>query len=68
MKNKTTSAELLLNENGFYDIVIRTGDTSEKIYTEVSRDREIVEKLTSFINKGEISDIHLLEILEDIIG
>lgn len=68
MINTVRTAKIKDDKNGYYSIIISDGEGKSFEYSNVTRDLCSLETLARIINAGEVSRIHIEEILEDIIG
>ena len=68
MKNKVMQAEIRLCEDGFYGVEIRDNKGEIWVYDSVTKRREALETLVRHVNEGDVSEAHLYDIIEDIIG
>ena len=48
-----------------YSLSVRSRDGAEKIYNDLTRDRERIEQLAAKINKGQVSSLHIDDIVDD---
>lgn len=64
----TMRAEIKESDNGIYGIVIRREGGCERLYEAITKDLSSLERLARLINDGDVSETHIVEILEDIIG
>lgn len=64
----TMTAEIMISKNGFFGIAIRTNNIGVRMYEDVTRDIASLEKLAKLINAGQVSQIHIDELIDDIIG
>ncbi len=62
------AAEIEAYDNGFYGILIRFSSGHERKYEDVTTDLALLEKLVGLINEGQVSALHVDELIEDIIG
>lgn len=60
----SVSARLIVSEDGSFGISAEL-DGEILYYRELSRERERVERLVQLINGGEVSRLHIDEIIED---
>lgn len=58
------SAKLTVCEDGSFGIVVESVD-KKTFYCGLSRDRNKVEQLVRLINDGEVSRLHIDDIIED---
>ena len=68
MTNTVCFAKIKAEKNGFYSMIVSNEEGESREYCEVTRDPAPLEALSRLINAGEVSRIHIEEILEDIIG
>ncbi len=68
MINTVYAAKIKAEENGFYSIIISCSKGNTIEYSDVTQNLAQLEALARLINAGEVSRIHIEEILEDIIG
>lgn len=63
----SVSAKLIVCEDGSFGIVVEV-DGEVSYYRSLSLERERVERLVRLINDGEVSRLHIAEIIEDFLG
>lgn len=68
MKTSYVKAETLISCNGILSLRIRDGEGREKIYRDITRDTEALKGFVHAINCGEVSDVHIDELVEDFLG
>ena len=61
-------AEVLVSYRGILSLKIIDGEGREKIYRDVSRDIEALNRFADAINHGGVSPIHIDELVEDFLG
>ena len=63
----SVSAKLIACEDGSFGIVAEV-DGEVSYYRSLSLERKRVERLVRLINDGEVSRLHIAEIIEDFLG
>ena len=63
----SVSAKLIVCEDGSFGIVAEV-DGEVSYYRSLGLERERVERLVRLINDGEVSRLHIAEIIEDFLG
>lgn len=61
-------AEVLISCDGILSLKMYDGEGRERIYRDVTRDIEALEGFVCAINRGEVSPIHIDELVEDFLG
>lgn len=64
---KALCAAIIFEQSGFYTLEV-TYKGEVRRFPEITREEAKLSKLASMINKGEVSPIHIEEIIEDVIG
>ena len=50
---------------GWYSLRVLIGKREERLYSDLTRDLDLLEDLADRINRGRVSPIHIEDILED---
>ena len=61
-------AEVSASYNGILSLKIIDGEGRERIYRDVTRDIEALNRFADAINRGEVSPVHIDELVEDFLG
>ncbi len=68
MFNKRLSAKIKISENKMYSVELSNGNRKTAVYEELSSNEEAIRRFVDAINRGDVSPIHIDEMIEDIIG
>ena len=68
MTTSYIKAETLLSCDDALSLKIYDGEGRERIYRDITRDIEALEGFVHAINRGEVSPIHIDELVEDFLG
>ena len=68
MTTSYIKAEILISCDGILSLKVYDGEGREKIYRDVAGDLESLQGFVSAINRGEVSPIHIDELVEDFLG
>ena len=68
MMSVYVSCLVMSGREGWYSLLVRFGKNEEKIYLDLTKDRDALADLACRINRGRVSTIHVEDILEDFLG
>jgi hypothetical protein len=51
--------------NGWYSLIVNCGDNDERVFHQLTRDFEKISKFSEDINNGDVSALHIDDIIED---
>lgn len=68
MLTKSLIAKIKISENRMYSVVVSDEDGKTTVYKELSSDEEAIRRFVDAINRGDVSQVHIDEMIEDIIG
>lgn len=68
MLTKSLIAKIKISENKMYSVVVSDKDGKTTVYKELSSDEKAVRRFVDAINRGDVSPIHIDDMIEDIIG
>ncbi len=65
-KSKTTSG-IQKGRNGFFSLTVTTQDGKTTVYRDLTKQPEGLRQLSDAINAGDVAEIHLEDLLEDLL-
>ncbi len=68
MLTKSLSAKIKISENKMYSVEVSDKNGKTTVYKEISSDEKAIRCFVDAINRGDVSPIHIDELIEDILG
>ena len=68
MTTSYIKAEILISCDGILSLKIYDGEGREKVYPDITCDVEALKDFAGAINRGDVSPIHIDELVEDFLG
>lgn len=68
MLTKSLSAKIKISKNGMYSVEVSDENGKMTAYKEISSDKKVIQRFVDAINRGDVSPLHINEMIEDIIG
>lgn len=68
MLTKSLSAKIKISKNRMYSVEVSDEAGKTTVYKEISSDKKIIQRFVDAINRGDVSPLHINEMIEDIIG
>ncbi len=68
MLTKSSSAKIKISKNKMYSVEVSDKNGKTTVYKELSSDEKAIRRFVDAINRGDVSLIHIDELIEDILG